>query len=543
MKINFRSFSVFVALFCLWVVHVAHADEVTITPVYNSLSSGIGRSYIRLFNPSYKTDATATLRILSSSGAELARLSLLMPRVTSKQYELSELEYLASPKITPTSAAAYIIKVSTVKDSGAYVQHVIYNDKANTFTNASACDTGRARTHYMINVHTPKIGALGYESLIAIQNDGAGNSRGPYLAFNDAGTGRNLGFLYLGPLKPQEMRVYKIETLLDAANIKLTDQDHINVTLTRQSEFSGFISHSVNNTKSGMHTNMAEMCNIPQFSPDAVTAPSAQFSESGYFTKSINISGILIRGSRLVRTSSLNEMAPIVNHMLSKRGDIKGVLVSRSQTLTILGREEEKSELPFFAHTKLKTFTQTLSDGTVLIRDDDGVRGSGGASLVIPEDDHLNENLKFKDPADSYMVAVHEFAHSIHSGIEVADPNLWDRIKKGYDSAMTKGLWKGVYSSVNEHEWFAMGTQVWFQVSSANTGSNNKNQVIKFRAELKAYDPELNDILALVFPAEYIPTIPHNLNPGETAQSAQERATDIDSFLPPEEMRNTITYR
>jgi len=522
MKINFRSFSVFVALFCLWVVHVAHADEVTITPVYNSLSSGIGRSYIRLFNPSYLTEAKATLRILSSSGAELARLSLRMPQLTSKQYELSELEYLASPKITPTSAAAYIIKVSTDKDIGAYVQHVIYNDKANTFTNASACDTGRARTRYMINVHTPKIGALGYTSIISIQNDGA-ITKAPVLTITDAATGRFLKSGSFLDINPQEMRTYQIQTLLDFYKITLTDEFHINVTLKRESEFVGFISHSVDNTKSGMHTNMAEMCNIPPISPDAVTAPSPKFSESGFYTKSINADGIIVRGSRLTRTSSLNAPATIVKHMLSKRADIKAALILKDATVSMVARDQETSELPTWEDRKLTYSTQIQSDGTKLFRQGDGPRGFANTSSVVGEEYALGEYISDKSLTQTTMT--HEFTHSIHFGIEVADPNLFARIKKGYDSAMTKGLWKGVYSSVNEYEWFAMGGQVWFQTGPAQPSAGAKP--LETRAELKAYDPELHDILALVFPAEYIPEVPRTMNPGETAQSAQERPTSI----------------
>jgi hypothetical protein len=44
--------------------------------------------------------------------------------------------------------------------------------------------------------------------------------------------------------------------------------------------------------------------------------------------------------------------------------------------------------------------------------------------------------------------------------MNVVDPAFDERVKSAYQQAMTAGLWKGKYASVNHHEYFARGSAV-----------------------------------------------------------------------------------
>lgn len=48
------------------------------------------------------------------------------------------------------------------------------------------------------------------------------------------------------------------------------------------------------------------------------------------------------------------------------------------------------------------------------------------------------------------------------------------RLKATYDAAMTTGLWKGKYPSVNHHEYFAEGVQPWFDNNRENAILSNR---------------------------------------------------------------------
>jgi hypothetical protein len=68
------------------------------------------------------------------------------------------------------------------------------------------------------------------------------------------------------------------------------------------------------------------------------------------------------------------------------------------------------------------------------------------------------------------------------------DPTFDTRLRSTYDSAMSEGLWKGKYASVNHHEYFAEGVQSWFD---NNRSEDHDHNHVDTRIELIEYDPGL----------------------------------------------------
>jgi len=76
------------------------------------------------------------------------------------------------------------------------------------------------------------------------------------------------------------------------------------------------------------------------------------------------------------------------------------------------------------------------------------------------------------------------------------DPTFDPRLQAAYQKAMSAGLWKGKYASVNHHEYFAEGVQSWFDNNREDDHDHNH---VDTREELLDYDPELAALCREVF--------------------------------------------
>lgn len=101
------------------------------------------------------------------------------------------------------------------------------------------------------------------------------------------------------------------------------------------------------------------------------------------------------------------------------------------------------------------------------------------------------------DPYSTECILIHELAHNIHlRGLSNVDPTFNERLIATYDAAMSAGLWKTKYASVNHHEYFAEGVQSWFDNNRENDHDHNH---VNTREELIAYDPRLSEMCREVF--------------------------------------------
>ena len=132
--------------------------------------------------------------------------------------------------------------------------------------------------------------------------------------------------------------------------------------------------------------------------------------------------------------------------------------------------------------------------------DCNNIRGTGGNTkipmsvaeenlLCYQDDIHRDENT-----------LVHEFGHAVINfglGVLSGREQTAASLRSHYESALLTGKWQGKYASVNVHEYWAVGTQIWFDAT--------KNRILGFglglntRAQLTEYDPALASILSEVF--------------------------------------------
>ncbi|MFC3785550.1 hypothetical protein GGR90_000306 [Sphingopyxis italica] len=225
-----------------------------------------------------------------------------------------------------------------------------------------------------------------------------------------------------------------------------------------------------------------------------------------FYTKSVTAAGIPISASDAVPDEALFIARRIVLAMLEKRPDLARALVSAGQRVMIMGVDERTTDVPEQRDWKKPAIDDPrltlcerkyyaerigrLSDSEYWNK---RARGMGGLLTS-----GATENL-LAMPGTRYFgetILVHEFSHAIFDAMETADPELFAQVRKAYAQAMAKHLWDGQYGATTAHEYWAEGTQFWF--------NSNKLAVIDSKqilsdADLSRHDPALAAALRAVY--------------------------------------------
>ena len=216
-----------------------------------------------------------------------------------------------------------------------------------------------------------------------------------------------------------------------------------------------------------------------------------------FYSQRTEASGIPIVASKGVNPYALKEAAYLVNLMLAKRPDVAKAMTQSGSRLCILAYNEFTTEQPEFKRLASRPLRQFPG---ISGKDfwDARARGMGG-SKSDPFCSCAEENLLAYpgDPYSTECILIHEIAHNIHlRGMVNVDPTFDDRLNAAYKSAMSNGLWRGKYASVNRHEYFAEGVQSWFD---NNREQDHDHNHVNTRKELLDYDPRLAKLCQEVF--------------------------------------------
>ncbi len=120
----------------------------------------------------------------------------------------------------------------------------------------------------------------------------------------------------------------------------------------------------------------------------------------------------------------------------------------------------------------------------------------GGLHVATAEEIVLNLPNNSYPPNEN--IGLHEFAHNIMNvGLT---PQLMAEIARDYSSAVSRGLFSGVYAGSNAQEYWAVGTQIFFDATDQYM--SNSNAGILTRAQLMTYDPLLFATMTRVFSSD-----------------------------------------
>ena len=210
------------------------------------------------------------------------------------------------------------------------------------------------------------------------------------------------------------------------------------------------------------------------------------FNLDPFYEQWVDVEGLPVVASAKVNPYALKEAAWLIRQMIGHRQDVLQALAKNNVRFVVMAYNELTTQIPEHSDLQPSSYWDRRARGL-------------GSTPARPAVSCGEENLLnyAGDPYSTENILVHEFAHAIHQmGLNTVDPSFEDRLKVAYDAAVEKGLWKDTYAITNRAEYWAEGTQSWFDTNRANDDQHNH---VDTRDKLKAYDPVLATLLTEVF--------------------------------------------
>lgn len=242
-----------------------------------------------------------------------------------------------------------------------------------------------------------------------------------------------------------------------------------------------------------------------------VTTPPDELDLDSFYQKYTDALGIPVIGSSDVPDIAFLVARDVVITMLAKRADLRSHMAENGFRLAIMADTDSTTDLPEQRDWRKPSLDdRRLTDGERRNYDriaamtdqqywNTRARGMGGRLSSCAEENILGY------PGTRYYgenILVHEFSHGIHSAIRQVDPELNSRISEAYDSAVDQGLWRGHYGGNTVAEYWAEGTQYWF---NSNYDHYFDDFHIATHEDLEEYDPTLFALLGEVYGTNHIP--------------------------------------
>lgn len=237
-----------------------------------------------------------------------------------------------------------------------------------------------------------------------------------------------------------------------------------------------------------------------------VTAPPPALRVDPFYAKYVPAAGMPVLGSAKVSDAALLAAAGIVEGMFAHRPDLAANLRVRGYRFAVMARSEGTVDLPEQRGWKRPARDDPRLTRCERIHYDTRIgamtdaqywnaraRGMGGQLTSGAEEDLLGER------ASRYWgetIFVHEVAHGVLDAIRVVDPALFASIDHAYRDTRAAGRWTNEYAATRVDEYWAVGTQIWFE--SSRRIMVDGRQILS-PDDLRAYDPALHAALARVY--------------------------------------------
>jgi len=254
-----------------------------------------------------------------------------------------------------------------------------------------------------------------------------------------------------------------------------------------------------------------------------------------FYTRYLDVGGIPLVASARVEDAALERARGLMLGMLAHRPDLRATLAREGYRVAILAESEGVLDLPEQAHwtkpaeddprltrCERKHYAERIGRLTDRQYWDARARGMAGKLTSGAEEDLLGR------PSSRWYgetIFVHEFAHDVLYAVQIADPALYRAVEDAYAEARAAGRWKDEYALTTVHEYWAEGTQFWF--------NSNKLAVMEGRrvltdGDLAAYDPALHAVLRRAYgdrhrlPGDPFWNHPARVPPGPLPQNTAE---------------------
>jgi len=232
-----------------------------------------------------------------------------------------------------------------------------------------------------------------------------------------------------------------------------------------------------------------------------VETPPARFGIDPYYTKFTWAREFTVLG-RQASDEALLKANDTIRKMFAYRHDILKAFIADGAKLVVLGPEESLADLPEY-----KKMPAESIDHTARFLD-----YSPEAKLLVVAQENVLDDLN--GPYSTGCQVIRVFAKALYhlTGTRPVDPNFDstgrsvqqyelrvrrmdirfdEKLKELYNSAMSKGLWKGTAAAGDRAEYWAEGVLAYFDAAGAVAAPNDADQPIATRETLEQYDPGL----------------------------------------------------
>ncbi len=233
-----------------------------------------------------------------------------------------------------------------------------------------------------------------------------------------------------------------------------------------------------------------------------VTAPPAKFKIAPYYTKFTWAREFTVIG-RQASDEALLKANDTIRKMFAYRHDLLKALIADGVKLVVLGPREKIADLPEYVAMKgrpgfdpLARFLEYAPEAKLLVVGEENVLRQPKNPLVGDcQVIHLMAKAACQvagaRPVDpnwnnrGYAVQQYELR------VKRLDVQFDEKLKQIFESAMTKGLWKGTAAGQNHVQYWAEGMLAYFDATGQEAAPADAPHPITTRELLRAYDPNL----------------------------------------------------
>jgi hypothetical protein len=249
------------------------------------------------------------------------------------------------------------------------------------------------------------------------------------------------------------------------------------------------------------------VCQLPALLALALSAcapvePPVMRDLAPFYVQHRDASGIPVVGSAKAPAEALDTAASLVRQMLAHRPDLARWLSHEGYRVAIMAESEATTDLPEQAHwtrpdrsdPRLTRCERIHYDERIGAMTDRQYWNARARGMAGPLTSGAAEDLLGLKSSRYYgeTIFVHEFSHDILAAIRAVDPALSKQVDEAYAHALEAGLWKDEYASTSVDEYWAEGTQFWFD---SNKLAAFEGRQILNHTDLAGYDPALYAVL------------------------------------------------